>query len=135
MGHRLVNLEPMQPHPPKSRGASKNEPTKKINTRIRLHHAIVMYGIPLRYQFLFNKDPHSIISCLVRQRLFWIAAVSSVRPCARIHQYAKSQQHDIYLQLPYLITDNRLILCITITELSPPLCTNRETSRIRIILL
>ena len=56
-----------------------------INTRVSRHFNIGISGLTIRCHFLFKANTHTLLSRPVRQRLLWIAAVSSSCQCYQIN--------------------------------------------------
>ena len=58
-------------------GPTKNSIIRKVNTRIEQHHIRRLVGIPERWPIMFNTSLSYIMVCIFRQRLSWMAPISS----------------------------------------------------------
>ena len=102
---------------------------ENINNRVRFNLRRGMFRLPYRCKFLFNKNLHSLLSWPVRQRISWIASVSSARLCSQWQTPQSIPKKGTNQSLIYHIIESWLIPSLTKKDQNPPIHTNISLNR------
>ena len=84
-------------------GPKKTEILPRINTRVIYHYNQGITGLPKICHLLFKTNIHTLLYCPIRQRLAWIASISSDFRCYQINSNNRNYPPDVDQLLVSLI--------------------------------